>query len=64
LKLHAAGNLSYYDGLLYYRGSYGYCWSSTQYSSDFGWFLSFDSGLSGIYAYRKESGLNVRCLRD
>lgn len=65
LKLHAAGYLSNSDGSLGNRGSTGNYWSSTQYSSTFGWRLYFNSGSSNMNSYhRKAIGFSLRCLRD
>lgn len=65
LKLHAAGCLYDSDGALYYRGSSGYYWSSSQFGSDYGWFLNFSSGFSSMYyGFNKASGFSARCLRD
>ena len=64
LKLHASGSLSYNSGLLLYRGSYGYYWSSTPYSTEYGWNLVFNSGNSGMQNNGKAFGFSVRCLRD
>ncbi len=65
LKLHAAGYLYTGDGSLYFRGSGGVCWSSSQNDSNNGWYLYFNSGNSGMYYYYyKAYGFSVRCLRD
>jgi len=64
LKLHAAGCLTGSDGSLYYRGSYGNDWSSSQYDSDYGRSLYFLSGISRMYYYVKAYGFSARCLRD
>ncbi len=65
LNLHANGYLDYSSGSLAGRGSYGHCWSSTQYSTGNGWYLFFYSSYSGMsnYGY-KAGGLGVRCLRE
>jgi len=64
LKLHAAGWLYNGDGSLWYRGSSGFFWSSTQYISTDGWELYFD-GFSSFVGYSiKANGFNLRCLRD
>ena len=64
LKMHAAGYLFLSDGSLYYRGSNGYHWSSTQYDATNGWYLYFFSGLSNMSNYFKAIGFSARCLRD
>lgn len=65
LKLQAAGYLNYSDGSLYRRGSRGYYWSSSSYSSDYGWYLTFNSGNCNMSKfYRKTNGFTVRCLRN
>ena len=64
LKLHAAGDLSYLDGSLYGRGSYGFYWSSVQNSTDFGQYLLFFSGYSIMIFDPKACGFSLRCLRD
>ncbi|MPL81721.1 hypothetical protein SDC9_27651 [bioreactor metagenome] len=64
IKLHAAGDLYYSDGSLYYRGSYGRYWSSSQLVPDTGCSLGFGSGSSSMYYYVKAGGFSARCLRD
>ncbi len=64
LKLHAAGCLNDNDGLLSGRGSAGYYWSSTQYSSTNGFSLLLYSFDSEMFGAPKAYGQNVRCLRD
>jgi hypothetical protein len=64
LKLHAAGCIEGSSGLLYDRGTYGYYWSSTQYSSFSGWDLFFWGYNSNVLAYNKAHGFPVRCARD
>jgi hypothetical protein len=64
LKMHAAGYLLNSDGSLYSRGSYGYYWSSSQYSATDGWYLYFFSGFSYMYSSSKAYGFSLRCLRD
>lgn len=57
----AAGNV--YNSSLYDRGSYGYYWSRSLYSSDGGYFLSFDS--SSVYPqndYYRYRGFSVRAV--
>ncbi|HRT81504.1 MAG TPA: hypothetical protein P5538_11265, partial [Bacteroidales bacterium] len=65
LKLHAAGCLDPSYGSLWYRGSYGYYWGSTQLSSTIGWYLGFGYNLSGMLDNgSKAYGFSLRCLRD
>jgi uncharacterized protein (TIGR02145 family) len=64
LKLHAAGFLGYSDGSLSARGNRGVYWSSTQNSTEEGWFMTFYSELSGSDYYDKEFGFSVRCIKD
>ncbi|MBW6461085.1 MAG: hypothetical protein K0B08_11000 [Bacteroidales bacterium] len=64
LKLHAAGYLSFSDGSLYVRGSFGYSWSSTQNDTSYGRYLTFGSSSCYMYASYKASGSTLRCLRD
>jgi hypothetical protein len=65
LKMHAAGSLSFSDGSLSSRGSYGFYWSGTQYDASGGWFLIFYNGNSftGYYDF-KADGFSLRCIRD
>jgi len=64
LKLHAAGYLGSSNGSLGNRGSSGYYWSSTQYSTTNGWTLNFVIGDSYMYYSSKAIGFSARCLRD
>jgi len=65
LKIHAAGYLYFSAGSLSNRGSYGDYWSSTQDSTTYGWYLSFDSSNSLMRNYGvKAYGLSLRCLRE
>ncbi|MFH0925029.1 MAG: hypothetical protein V1872_05265, partial [bacterium] len=65
LKLHAAGWLSYTNGLLSDRGGYGYYWSSTQATFTEGYNLNIDNSLSYMeFVNRKAYGISVRCLKD
>lgn len=63
LKLHAAGFLYGVNVALHYRGSEGYCWSSTQ-DGDTGMALDFVSDASRIGYHYKSYGFSLRCLRD
>lgn len=64
LKLHAAGNLNESDGSLYDRGSTGYYWSSSQYSSDYSRHLNIVSSSITLTYNLKAYGFTLRCLRD
>jgi hypothetical protein len=64
LKLHAAGGLTTSDGSLVHRGLNGNYWSSSQFNSDGGCRMNFDSGNSFMNYYFKAIGFSVRCLSD
>ena len=64
LKLHAAGCIEASSGLLFDRGSYGYYWSSIQYSSFSGWDLFFYGYNCNVQAYNKAHGFPVRCIKN
>jgi len=64
LKMHAAGNLNYSNGLLVSRGSGGYYWSSTQNDNSNGWGLNFNSGNCVMNNNSKENGFSSRCIKD
>ena len=66
LKLHAAGQLDRYTGVLGYRGSDGEYWSSTQHATmtNAGWFLIFGVSSSSTQYYNKANGVSVRCIKD
>jgi hypothetical protein len=67
LKLHAAGELNYTDGLLYNRGLSGAYWSSTKFmlfSDSYGFQLRFNSTGCEINGQFKWSGFPLRCVRD
>jgi uncharacterized protein (TIGR02145 family) len=61
LYLPAAGYRYYSDGSLYYRGSYGYYWSSSAQSSN-GWYAHFNSGSRGVGSTNRAEGFSVRCV--
>jgi uncharacterized protein (TIGR02145 family) len=63
LKRVSAGSHDYYDGKLYYEGSYGYYWSSTVDGS-YSRYLLFTSGNANMYSYSRAYGFSVRCLKD
>jgi len=58
------GYLNNSSGALGYRGSYGYYWSSTQYSTAYGYYLGFNSSSSDMDFDNKAYGFSVRCLSD
>ncbi len=64
LRLHAAGDLYWSDGLLYNRGYAGYYWSSTQFNELAGWLLPFHSGSCSIGQNNRSYGYSLRCLKD
>jgi len=64
LKLHAAGDLLYSNGVLYNRGTDGLYWNSTQNSNSNGWALHFSQSSCGIYNFGKVYGSSARCLRE
>jgi len=64
LKLHAAGLLLYFDGTLFYRGSSGYFWSSTQFTAETGSLLYFTNGMCIIDGNYKSYAYPLRCLRE
>ena len=62
--LPAAGYRSYYDGQLFSRGSYGYYWSSTEYGTDYAWFLDFSSGGAYTSINFRRDGRSLRCVAE
>ncbi|MDP1621298.1 MAG: hypothetical protein Q8M08_03070 [Bacteroidales bacterium] len=64
LKMHAAGNLDQGSGVLGYRGTAGYYWSSDQNSVTNGWQLFFSNNYSIVNGFNKSAGHPVRCIRD
>jgi len=62
LKLTVAGVRSYYDGALYFVGTSGYYWSSTN-TSIYSRFLHLSSNAT-INAYGRVYGMSVRCIKD
>lgn len=64
LELPAVGYRNSSDGTLYYAGTLGYYWSSTQYSSDGAYSMRFNS--SSVYTdwYTRRRGFSVRCVRQ
>ena len=64
LKLHVAGYLLNTNGSLLSRGVFGWYWSSSQFSSDFGWLFYFRSGASSVLNSNKTLGCNLRCTKE
>ena len=66
LKLHAAGQLNYDSGALFYRGTGGGCeyWSSTQGDNIRGWNLAANNLSSSVIELNKAYGFSVRCIKD
>jgi len=64
LFLPAVGYRNLSNGTLYYQGTIGYYWASTQNSAADGQFLFFDSGGGGSPRSHsvKVGGLSVRCV--
>lgn len=62
LMLHAAGSLDG-SGALYSRGTTGFYWSSTSYSTTNGGYLYLTSSSAGTASNDKALGFSVRCLR-
>jgi len=65
LMLPAAGDRDFsFRGALHSRGTSGYYWSSSEFSSDNAWSLDFySSGAESSYDYRR-NGRSVRCVAD
>jgi hypothetical protein len=66
LKLHASGRLdaSYMGGFLFDRGSWGYFWSGSQFSTSNGRGLRFSSYSCDTYNDPKSFGLTIRCIKE
>ena len=64
LYLHAAGRLTNTTGLMNYRGSNGYYWSSTQASSTQGKIFYFTTSAANITSYYKTAGCSIRCIHN
>jgi len=67
LKMHAAGQLFFgSDGLLRYRGSYGFYWSSSQLTNDYNFsrHLLFNGGYCAMGIDNKPEGYSIRCIKD
>ncbi|MBL7906182.1 MAG: hypothetical protein JNL22_14250 [Bacteroidales bacterium] len=65
LKLHAGGRLYEEDGSLSNRGSFGFCWSSSEYNANGSRYLIFNVGSVDVNDYfSKAYGFSARCLRN
>jgi hypothetical protein len=65
LKIHAAGYVIAFTGLLSNRGSYGYYWSSSQYFYMNGWALVFKYDISIVAGeVDKSYGFTLRCIKE
>jgi uncharacterized protein (TIGR02145 family) len=65
LFLPAAGYRSYFDGLLYFAGLYGYYWSSAPYDSSYARSLGFSSGsVLTDSSLNRAYGHSVRCVAE
>jgi len=63
------GNLAgnrYTNGTFSYRGTYGYFWTSSQYSDTNSWYRRLYSDNATVYRLNdsKANGFSVRCLKD
>ncbi|CAI9429781.1 Fibrobacter succinogenes major paralogous domain [Candidatus Ornithobacterium hominis] len=64
-NLAAAGFHRYVDGLLYYKGSRGYYWSSSASDSSYARYMYFRSSYSGTNGInRRAYGYSVRCIEN
>ncbi|MDV4042211.1 hypothetical protein CMT37_05135 [Elizabethkingia anophelis] len=65
LMLPAAGGRNYTDGSLLYRGSFGYYWSNTEFTSSLAYYLFFNGTDANIVstANRMDGGA-IRCIKD
>jgi len=61
--LPAAGCRSNGDGSAYYRGNFGYYWSSSVNDND-AWRLDFGSGLAYVSSDIRALGCSVRCVQE
>ncbi|MHC1776286.1 MAG: FISUMP domain-containing protein [Lentimicrobium sp.] len=64
LKIHAAGFLYPSGGLIGYRGTNGYYWSSSQQINSSGQVLWLFSNGCSMNSLSKASGFTTRCLKD
>jgi uncharacterized protein (TIGR02145 family) len=62
--LPAAGGRDNYSGTLYFAGSDGFYWSSTQYDSDGAYSLYFNSGYAKWDGYQRNLGMSVRPVAE
>lgn len=61
----AAGYRDSDDGGMSLVGSYGYYWSASPYSENYGYYLLFYSGyVYPAYNYRRAYGFSVRCVQE
>ncbi|MFT4072672.1 MAG: FISUMP domain-containing protein, partial [Dysgonamonadaceae bacterium] len=52
------------NGALYYRGSYGYYWSSTRYSNSYANLMSLYDKQTTTYNTYRSHGFSVRCIAE
>jgi uncharacterized protein (TIGR02145 family) len=65
LFLPAVGYRNYSSGALYYQGSRGYYWSSTQSNATLAYSLLFySSSVNASYDFNKASGFSIRCVAE
>jgi len=64
LKMHASGDLDFYDGSLSGRGIHGNYWSSTQWDDGFSLYLLFYNNGSFMTDDFKEMGCSLRCISE
>jgi uncharacterized protein (TIGR02145 family) len=64
LMLPAAGNRGYNDGALFYRGYYGFYWSSAENGAFNAWYLVFSSGSAITVNDDRRYGFSVRCAAE
>ena len=60
-------NVQYYsdDGSMSCVGSFGYYWSASPYSENYGYYLYFYSGyVNPADNYNRASGFSVRCVQE
>ena len=62
LKMHAAGSLI--GGSLYWRGSYGYYWSSSQEEDAYSAYLDFGNYSCNMFVDAKSIGISTRCIKE
>ena len=55
----------YFGGVsLSSRGSVGYCWSRSFYSSSYAWSIGFDSSSQNVHVDNRNYGFSVRAVRS